>query len=50
MAKKTTKKKTAPNGVTVTEIPSLETRITVLEQRIDRIVTALSQSKSVKGL
>jgi hypothetical protein len=34
----------------VTEIPSLETRVGVVEKRIDRIVDAISKSKNVKGM
>ncbi len=55
MAKKKTKKKVAekavsvaePVGITVTEVPSDNTRITVLENRLDRIVRALSTAKPI---
>lgn len=36
--------------ITITEVPSFETRITTLEDRLDRIVTAIDKSKSVRGL
>ena len=51
MAKKTAVKKVVKKPeITSGPVPSFETRITNLENRIDRIVTAIGQSKSVKGM
>lgn len=36
-----------PNVMSVTEVPSLETRIGALEQRLDRIVYALTRAKKI---
>ena len=52
MAKKTVIKKESVSALDVLESNQalLEKRVEQLEQRIDRIVTALDKSKSVRGL
>lgn len=56
MAKKTVKKavkkavKLATPDTGIVEVDCVETRVTKLEQRLDRIVAAISKAKSVKGL
>ena len=50
VAKKTIVKKSTVGITGLTEVPSLETRINLIEQRIDRLVNAIDKSKSVRGL